>query len=1062
MEKIIRKYFEQVKEAFALGNTETAYNAPIMNLLANFECQPIDTSGARARNIGENIDLKLWRIGEIASETEPFAGVEVKKIGGDDDRAKAQRLTETKQFGNIIWTDNHRWEFWHLDEHKEPKMYTGIKLIDVDVKTRSLTLAEENISLFISLVQDFMLQSPTQIKSSGKLAEYMAIHARTIRDVISGILGSNKQGLPLINDERQRTRPMFGELYGLYNKIKTELSSELKTADFADMYAQTIVYGLFIARYNDSTPENFSRNEALGLLQQESALLKQFFIHITTSQNQHPTLIAVIDKLCELYKLCDLVELLDKEESKDTIVHFYEDFLSAYDPALRKSLGVFYTPQPVVRYMVSMVDQLLINEFGITGGFSNNDTFTIEVPSEEYASSKRKNATLKNTKEITVPKVAILDPATGTGTFHAEIIKFVKEKYFSGARSAFYESYIENPEGLMSRLIGFEIMMTSYVVAHLKIRRTIDETLGHTSKKQLPSNIYLTNTLAPAHTDRERAEEINLFMDFSGAISDEAYHADTWKNRRPIKVVIGNPPYLGSSPTSYDVSSYKTETDGITNFGERKHKLNDLYIQFYRFSEEIIANNSEGVLAFISNNGFLDSPTSRGMRASLLRTFDKIYIVNLHGSARKLETAPDGGKDENVFNIMQGVSIFIGVKKSNNKEWASVNYADLYGKRISKFEILDNNHVQFEELELDRKMAYFIPFGNDDQGEYEKGIKISDIFPTFVSGLQTNNDTAAVAGTKEEIEKRVDVVKHSTTDEPIAQIWKKFSTGQTAEKIRNDVLYSEGVVAPLTYRPFDTRWTFYSGNSTGWIFRPREKRTMGHLLVKDNSPVGKNIGIIFGKTSRDFVSPFVSNTITEVRIFSAQTDYTYIAPLYLYNELSNDWTPNFNEKVLSVLTKKLSATPSAIDIFDYCYGVLYDPTYREKYNEFLKRDYPRVPVITDEATFEKYVTAGSRLRKLHLMQTDAQVELTLEPNDAKNMTIEAIKYKDGVLNINKNKQILGISEAVWNYRVGGYQVLDKWLKSHKGEVFDIDKYEHICKVVGVLAETIEVQEGMIG
>ncbi|MDG4977307.1 type ISP restriction/modification enzyme [Lactococcus lactis] len=1057
MEKIIRKYFEQVKEAFALGNTETAYNAPIMNLLANFECQPVDTSGARARNIGENIDLKLWRIGEIASETEPFAGVEVKKIGGDDDRAKAQRLTETKQFGNIIWTDNHRWEFWHLDEHKEPKMYTGIKLIDVDVKTRSLTLVEENISLFISLVQDFMLQSPKQIKSSGKLAEYMAIHARTIRDVISGILGSNEQGLPLINDERQRTRPMFGELYGLYNKIKTELSSELKTADFADMYAQTIVYGLFIARYNDSTPENFSRNEALGLLQQESALLKQFFIHITTSQNQHPTLIAVIDKLCELYKLCDLVELLDKEESKDTIVHFYEDFLSAYDPALRKSLGVFYTPQPVVRYMVSMVDQLLIDEFGITGGLSNSDTFTIEVPSEEYASSKRKNATLKNTKEITVPKVAILDPATGTGTFHAEIIKFVKEKYFSGARAAFYESYIENPEGLMSRLIGFEIMMTSYVVAHLKIRRTIDETLGHTSKKQLPSNIYLTNTLAPTHTDRERAEEINLFMDFSGAISDEAYHADTWKNRRPIKVVIGNPPYLAASTNPFDISGYRLETDGLTPLKEKRQQLNDDYVKFFRFSEQIINQNSEGVLAFISNNNYLDSPTNRGMRASLLRTFDKIYIINLHGNSIKKEVTPEGGKDENIFDIMQGVSIFIGLKSSDSEEWATVNYADIFGTRNSKFDTLNNNLLRFEEIKLNQQTAAFCINDEKKQKEYEKGLAISDLFHIFNSGIETQRDALAIQTTKLGIKKIIQDFQFEEEDK-IRQIYSlKDSRDWTVADSKKDLLTNKGTFQKILYRPFDNRWTYFTGKSKGFIAYPRNE-IMKHFLD------GNNYGFVFTRKSMmnaPFANIFISNRILDKGL-TGTVDKAYVAPLYLYNELSNDWTPNFNEKILSELTKNLSTTPPAIDLFDYCYGVLYDPTYREKYNEFLKRDYPRVPIIADEATFEKYVTVGSRLRKLHLMQTDSQVELTLEPNDAENITIEAIKYKDGVLNINKNKQILGISEAVWNYRIGGYQVLDKWFKSHKGEVFDIEKYEHICKVVGVLAETIEVQEGMIG
>lgn len=1054
MEKIIRRYFERVNEAYKLGNTETAYNAPIMEMLTEFDCVARDLSGGRSGTIGENIDIKLWHAGEETSEFQPFAGVEVKKVGGIDNRAKQNILVETKAYGNVILTDNSRWEFWHLDENNKPRMYTGIRLIDYDKGI--LNLKEENIQLFISLVRDFMLQSPSKIQSSGKLAEYMAIHAQTIRDVIMGILKENDQGTPLINEHQQKL-PMFGELYGLYRKIQAELSPELKSNDFADMYAQTIVYGLFIARYNDPTPEKFSRNEALGLLQKESALLKQFFIHITTAQNQHPTLIAVIDKLCELYKLCDLVSLLDKEESRDTIVHFYEDFLNAYDPALRRSLGVFYTPQPIVRYMVSMVDKFLYNEFGIQGGLSNNDTFEIEVPSEEYASSKRKNAVIKDTKKVTVPKVAILDPATGTGTFPAEIIRFVKEKYFPGGKSAFYEEWIEKEDGLISRLIAFEIMMTSYVVAHLKIRRTIDETLGHVSKKQLPSNIFLTNTLAPAHTDKERIEEINLFMDFSGAISDEAYHADTWKNRRPIKVVIGNPPYNGASSNPYDVSAYKTETDGITNFGERKHKLNDDYIKFFRFAEQIIQTNETGILAFISNNGYLDSPTSRGMRASLLRTFDKIYIVNLHGSSRKLEVAPDGSKDENVFNIMQGTAIFIGIKTTGSKSWSNLQYADLYGRKSYKFKQLEDENIEFEEIQIDKKMAYFLPFGNAEQDNYENGVSLSELFPTHVSGLQTNNDKAAIANSRKEIIDRIELVKNSIDNSEIDSLWKKYSTGQTAEKIKNDVLTSDGIVAPLTYRPFDERWTFYSGNSTGWIFRPREKSTMGNLLKSTPTPIGKNIGLIFGKTSRYFVSPFISNTITEVRIFSAQTDYSYIAPLYLYNEISDDWTPNINNKALSILTKNLSEEPSVIDIFDYSYGILYDLSYIKKYDEFLKRGYPRVPIPVDQLTFTKYVKAGSELRKLHLLQTEVSAELTIEQDDKQNMVIENIKFKAGVLNINKNTKLQGINEETWLYKIGGYQVLDKWFKSHKGEVFDYEKYNHISRVVAVIDETIKIQ-----
>ena len=526
----------------------------------------------------------------------------------------SQIKTEADLYGNAILTDNLIWSFWRAGEKE---MYTGLKLIElVDGK---IVLKEENIELFISLVEDFLLRDPTQIRSSSKLAEYMAMHARTIRSIITGILKDDGTGQPLINDT-QKKLPMFPELYGLYSRIKSDLRPLMNTREFADMYAQTIVYGLFIGRYNDTTPDSFDRYEAIRFLQEESELLKHFFMHIAGSGRKHPTLEGVIDKLCSLYKICDISALLSRNEQQDTIIHFYEEFLTFYDPALRKSLGVFYTPVQAVQYLISSVDKILVEDFDIEGGLSNNEQMTVKVPCAPYKVSKNK---WSEEKAISVPCVAILDPACGTGSFGAEIIKYIKNTYFSGARSAFYENYIQQENGLLSRLIGFEIMMTSYVVAHLKIRRTIDETLGHLPSVQLPTNIFLTNTLAPAMSSVERDDQMTLF-DFSAAITDEAYHADTWKARRPIKVIIGNPPYLAASKNPYDISAYKTETDGVTDFGERKHWLNDDYVKFFRFSEQIINKNNEGILAFVSNNGYLDNPTFRGMRGSLLRSFDKI------------------------------------------------------------------------------------------------------------------------------------------------------------------------------------------------------------------------------------------------------------------------------------------------------------------------------------------------------------------------------------------------------------------------------------------------------
>jgi len=1061
MAEHINKYFKAVCEAYKLGNTESVYIQHIITLLTQFGCAARDTSGERGGQMGENIDIKLWRDETDVTETEPFAGIEVKKIDGIDVRAASQIKTEADRYGNVILTDNLIWQFWRSGEEK---MYSGIRLIDK--KDGKLELRHDNVELFINLIEDFILAAPAQIRSSDKLAEYMAMHARTIRSVITGILKDDGSGFPLV-DERQKKLPMFPELYGLYNKIKTDLRPAMTTRDFADMYAQTIVYGLFIARHNNRTPETFNRYEAIKDLQEESELLRQFFMHIAGSGKKHPTLEGVIDKLCSLYQLCDISDILSHDDNKDAVVHFYEEFLTFYDPALRKSLGVFYTPIQAVRYLVWAVDDILVKDFNIQGGLSCNDQVSIMTPSAPYQDSKKK---WRDKKEISVPRVAILDPACGTGSFGAEIIRHIKAKYFSGAREAFYKNYIQSENGLLSRLIGFEIMMTSYVVAHLKIRRAIDETIGCASDTQLPANIFLTNTLAPPHSSLERTEQITLF-DFSAAITDEAYHADTWKTRRPIKVIIGNPPYLAASVNQYDISAYKTETDGITKLQEKNSKwLGDDYVKFFRFSEQIINENKEGILAFVSNNGFLDNPTFRGMRASLLRTFDKIYIINLHGNAKKNEIAPDGSKDENIFDIMQGVSLFVGIKTTINQSWAKVFYADLWGTRENKFEHLKQRDVEFSQVNSDQRMAYFIPFENKDMRSYASGVNVAELFAANVVGIVTGRDKLCIQNTRNNVES---ILKDFQSKEA-EQLRCRYNLGEdvqdwTVQAAKDDVETQDGEITQISYRPFDNRWTYYTGRSKGFHCRPR-----GNIMRNFVKSDIENIGMCFTRTDKsqnEYSMIFVTDKITESCILTTQTaGIATIAPLYLYDEIGGEWTPNLAPAELTRLTEHMAEKPAPIEIFDYIYGILYDPVYRERFNELLKRDFPRVPIINREEDkdnpdafyvspekFGAYVAAGSRLRKLHLMQINVPAQLAIEPNTSDNMEIGAIKYKDGVLRLNANKRILGISEDVWNYRIGGYQVLDKWFKSHKGEAFNFDAFEHISNVAGLLAETIKIQ-----
>lgn len=1064
----IKTYYSDVLQAYKLGNIETAYNEPIARLLSYFECVARDLSGERSGDTGENIDIKLWHDEESVTEMAPFAGIEAKKVGGIDTRAEKQIVSESKKYGNVILTDNLDWRFYQKGEEKP---YAVIHLISINGS--ELILEEEKIDIFISVLNDFLLTSPTQIKSANKLAEYMAMHAKTIRSLVLGILKDDGQGQPLI-DDYQKKKPMFPELCGLYKRIKTELQPMMTVNDFSDMYAQTIVYGFFIARYNDTTYESFDRIEAVKYLQEESELLKQFFMHIIGPGKKNAALEKVIDKLCYLYSVCDINSLLDKDEKRDTIVHFYEDFLTFYDAKLRKDLGVFYTPVEAVDYLVSMVDNILVNDLNISGGLSNNDVIDITVPCTPY---QARNNKWVHEKTISVPRVAILDPACGTGTFGAEIVKHVKNTYFSGSREVFYEGYIQDKNSLMSRLIGFEIMMTSYVVAHLKFRRTITETIGHAPTEQIPTNIFLTNTLTAPNSSLERNNQVSMFdlIDFSAAITEEAYSADTWKTRRPVRVIIGNPPYLGASKNPYDISAYKKEVDGITDLREQKDGLNNDYIKFFRFAEQIIQKNNEGVLAFVSDNSFLDNITCRGMRGSLLRTFNKIYIVNLHGNSNKRDTAPDGSIDENIFDIKQGVSLFIGVKDSSNDEWAKVYYTELWGLRKSKLKRLSEKNLVFKELDIDEKMAYFIPFGDEKKASYNSYIGITELFPTYVTGVQSARDNVAYAYTREELVRRMNIVKNSTSDQEILDLWGKFTDGQTATSIRNDVL-SDGVITKIAYRPFDKRWTYYSGRSCGWIFRPREHTTMGHLLVNSECPVGKNFGLVFYRTSSKYYPPFVADSIIAHRLFSAQTGTAYIAPLYLYSNTDvtgECWTANIASDVYDKLTQYMNSKPSALEVFDYVYGILHDPIYTEAYEQYLCKDYQRIPVVNmpennrssyyfyvSEELFKQYVEIGSKLRKLHLMQNVQTAMLTIEPQSSEDMNIGDIKYSKGVLALNKHKKIMGIPQDVWDYQIGGHVVIDKWLKEHKGEELSLENFEHLSRIVGAISETLKLTESL--
>jgi predicted helicase len=561
-----------------------------------------------------------------------------------------------------------------MDKNIQSQLILGILI----KKNRTIEITEncKPIESLSRAFVDFTLSHKEPIKSGNQLARIMGGKAQRIRDNVVYMLQSDSQP--------------YEELTRIQKVVEENLIHGLSHDDFADMYAQTLVYGLFAARYNDNSLETFSRAEARDLVPKTNPFLASFFDHIAGASFPE-RLRFIVDELCEVFSHADVHKLLTdfygkEKDTKDPIIHFYEDFLREYDAKKKMDMGVFYTPRPVVDFIIRSVDELLKTEFQIPKGLSDTEKISIQ----EKEIDKRTGKEIKVSKEF--HRVQILDIATGTGTFLNQAIEHIY-KGFAGQEGRWNSYVIEN---LLPRLHGFELMMASYTIAHLKLGMTLYDSGATDLNERL--GIYLTNTLDEP-INYERQGSLFGFMD---SIALESKTASQIKSEYPIMCVIGNPPYSGESmnPQYTDNDVYKVEPGGKEKLKERNPKwINDDYVKFIRFAESLIEKNGEGIIGMITSHGYIDNPTFRGMRWHLRKTFDKIYVVDLHGNSRKKELAPDGSKDENIFDIMTGVSIVFGVKTNRKKEneLAKIYKLDLYGLRRDKFETLDNEN--FETIE---------------------------------------------------------------------------------------------------------------------------------------------------------------------------------------------------------------------------------------------------------------------------------------------------------------------------------------------------------------------------
>ncbi|MDR0414371.1 MAG: N-6 DNA methylase [Prevotellaceae bacterium] len=881
----------------------------------------------------------------------------------------------------------------------------------------------DSFERFMELIRQFAAYHTEGIKTSAELSKQMAAKARLLEEIIETSLNKDVEG-------KEET-----ELNNQYEGFKSILIDTISTKDFADLYAQTIAYGMFAARMNYSETDDFTREKAAKSIPQTNPFLRKMFGFIA-GVDLDVRISWVVDALADLFNRVDMDKIhkeIGRYADNDPIIHFYETFLTDYDKRLKKQRGVWYTPQPVVRFIVRAVDEILKTDFGIPAGLA--DSKKVTVGDSKYH------------------KVQILDPATGTGTFLAEVVNQIHKRFEN--RQGMWNSYVN--EHLIPRLNGFEILMASYAMAHLKLEMLLQETNVNIGDQRL--KIYLTDSLEPA------PDKAAPNIPFAKWLTDEANEAAQIKRDTPIMVILGNPPYSVSSINNGKwirnlIADYKKDLN------ETKINLDDDYIKFIRLGQEFVKKNGFGILAFITNNSFIDGITHRQMRKNLLETFDKIYILDLHGNAKKKETSPDGGEDKNVFDIQQGVSINIFVRTRNKT--ATIYQYDLYGNRQEKYNFLLEKNLQavkWTKLPIVEPYYFFTPKDFSLKEEYERGFKIDELFKKSVAGIETIRDAITIHFDEESLKQVIDdfiklneyeiATKYNTTD---ARDWK-------ISKAKSDVkanINNPNVWQDILYRPFDVRKTFYTGKQNGFVCNGRYN-VIKHLL-------NENVALIVSRqTNQDFRHCFVTDKITDgnvtasARLFGAG----FVFPLYLYHETfgMTKKVTNMKEAIVKEIAANMGVKKvSEIRIFDYIYAVLHSPSYRERYKEFLKIDFPRIPYPENAAQFKRLAGFGEKLRKLHLMENAEPAEDMANfpvsgANEIENsFTEKSNDYRDGKVWINDAQYFDNVPQSAWEFYIGGYQPAKKWLKDRRGRKLSFDDAQHYRRIIAALAATEQIMK----
>lgn len=917
----LKEYISTVNQKYRAGNaTEHSYRGALEQLMQTLLPELLVTNEPKHITDCGAPDYVVSR-----KDTQPIFYIEAKDVNDNDldghNKNKPQFTRYKRALDHIIFTNYLDFHFYDNGEWVE-NISIGERHGD------KIALCEDQIDKFISAIRK-MAQSKVQpISSATKLAEIMAAKARLLRNSILGSLNEKEDSY----DNQQ--------LHQLYEAFKDALIKDLSNEKFADMYAQTIAYGLFAARLHDNTPENFTREEAVTLIPKSNPFLRQLFNSIA-GIDLDERVAWIVDDLIQTFAATDVGKVMRQygknKRHNDPMIHFYEDFLKAYDSKLREKMGVYYTPQPVVTFIVRAVDEILRRDFQIAAGLADKQKIPVDViKPQEYDNRTRDG--YKHVEKL-YHRVQILDPATGTGTFLAEVINTIYDEV-SRKNAGIWQEYVS--QHLLPRLNGFEILMASYAIAHLKLDMVLQNT-GYVHNNDKRFNVFLTNSL-----EKGSYEKRNLF---SLALSAEMEQASEVKNDKPVMVMIGNPPYSVSS-SNKDPWIQELIADYKSNLKERKINLDDDFIKFIRLGQHYIHKNKTGILAYITNNVFLAGLTHRQMRLSLLKEFDDIYIIDLHGNLYEKDSKSNGGKDENVFDITKGVSINIFVKtgKKAKEELANVHFHERIESRDEKFAFLEGRgleDVDWTDLPISAPNYFFSNKNFGKNSPYETFLRISELMPYHATGIVTGKDSVVFWNDKQDVISMINDLKSLSAED----FRLKYKTGLdtkywNVDRAKNDIKDAEEHnklrICPILFRPFDVRFFAYTGKSNGIVQRP----------IADNSKnmLHENIGLIIPRqTTQDWRHVFVSqfmidgNLTSSARLLGAGQ----LFPLYIKKE-DNSILPNFNEAIFTKIEESLGESVAPEELFDYIYAVLHSLSYRERYREFLKIDFPRVPYPVDK------------------------------------------------------------------------------------------------------------------